>query len=109
MSSKSVSLEEVTTKDRIKPVEQDVVSLEEVTTKDRIKLVEQDVVRKYGQIVIAFVLIGSMLAYLGWYTITQADAEFKLSLAEDFRVLVIMGMGAALAIFGLGRTVGKKK
>ena len=48
--------------------------LEEVSTKDRIKLVQGDSVRKYGQIIIAFILIGSMLSYLGWYTITQSDA-----------------------------------
>jgi len=82
--------------------------LEEVDTKERIELVQDDPIRRYGQLAIAFTLIGSMLGYLGWYTITQADGEFRLGLAEDMRVLVIMGIGAALAIFGLGRTVARK-
>lgn len=82
--------------------------LEESTTKERINMVQNDSVRRWGQIIIAFLLIGSMMGYLGWYTITQADGEFKLSMAEDMRVLMIMGVGAALAIFGLGRTVGRK-
>lgn len=79
-----------------------------LSTKERIQLVEGDAVRRWGQIIIAFILIGSMIGYLGWYTVTQSTDEFKESLAEDMRVLVIMGVGAALAIFGLGRTVGKR-
>jgi len=82
--------------------------LEESSTKERIKMVQNDSVRRWGQIIIAFLLIGSMMGYLGWYTITQADGEFRLSMAEDMRVLMIMGVGAALAIFGLGRTVGRR-
>jgi len=82
--------------------------LEELSTKDRIKLLQGDSVRRWGQIIISFVLVGSMLGYLGWYTITQADSAFQAELAKDMRVLLIMGIGAALAIFGLGRTVGKK-
>lgn len=82
--------------------------LEESSTQERIDLVNNDSVRRWGQIIIAFILIGSAISYLGWYTITQADSTFQLALAEDMRVLVIMGVGAALAIFGLGRTVGRK-
>ena len=82
--------------------------LEEVSTKERIDLVKDDRVRKYGQIIIAFLLIGAMIGYLGWYTMYQSDAEFQKSLAQDMRVLIIMGIGASLAIFGLGRTVGRK-
>ena len=82
--------------------------LQEVTTVERIGLVEGDSVRRWGQIIIAFILIGSAIGYLGYYTIFVADAEFQESLAQDMRVLVIMGIGAALAIFGLGRTVGRK-
>ena len=82
--------------------------LEEVSTKERINIVQDEPVRRYGQIIIAFILIGSMIGYLGWYTITQSDDAFKLGLAQDMRVLVIMGIGAALAMFGLGRTVARK-
>lgn len=82
--------------------------LEEISTKERIDLVSNDSVRRWGQIIISFILIGSILAYLGWYSMYQADADFQKGLAEDARVLIIMGTGAALAIFGLGRTVGRK-
>jgi len=82
--------------------------LEELSTKERIKLVRTNSVRIWGQIIIAFILIGGMMSYLAWYTITQSDAVFKLEMASDMKVLLIMGVGAALAIFGLGRTVGKK-
>ncbi len=83
--------------------------LEKVSTNERIELVKQDNIRRYGQIIIAFILIGGMMSYLAWYTITQSDAVFKLEMASDMKVLLIMGVGAALAIFGLGRTVGRKK
>ncbi len=69
---------------------------------------DNDNIRQYGQIIIAFILIGAMVGYLGYYTLAESDNSFKLALAEDMRVLIIMGIGAALAIFGLGRTVGKK-
>lgn len=84
--------------------------LEESSTKERIALVEGKGIREYGQIIIAFVLIGLAIGYLIWYTAFSglADEGFKLALAEDMRVLIIMGVGAALAIFGLGRTVGRK-
>lgn len=82
--------------------------LEDNSTKERIELVQGDAVRRWGQLIIAFVLIGTAIGYLGYYTIHLSDAEFQLSLAQDMRVLVIMGVGAALAIFGLGRTVGRK-
>ena len=73
------------------------------------KLIDNDRIRRIGQIVISFILIGAMIGYLGYYTFYHAEADFKLALAQDMRVLVIMGVGAALAIFGLGITVGKNK
>jgi hypothetical protein len=82
--------------------------LEEVSTEERIKLVEGDNTRRRGQLGIAFVLITFMLGYLTYYTVFLADEAFRAALAADMRVLVIMGIGAALAIFGLGRTVGRK-
>jgi len=72
------------------------------------ELVNNDGIRRLGQIIISFILIGAMIGYLGYYTFYHGDADFKLALAQDMRVLIIMGVGAALAIFGLGRTVGKK-
>ena len=82
--------------------------LENASTVERIDLVKADSTRRWGQIIMAFILIGGAISYLFYYTIFLADAEFKLGLAQDMRVLVIMGVGAALAIFGLGRTVGRK-
>jgi len=70
---------------------------------------ESDDIRRKGQLVLSFIFIISMIGYLGWYTFTQADAAFKAQLAAAMQTLVIMGVGAALAIFGLGRTVGKSK
>ena len=82
--------------------------LKELSSQERIDLVQGDSVSRWGQIIIAFVLIGTAISYLTFYTVFVADEAFKLSLAQDMRVLVIMGVGAALAIFGLGRTVGRR-
>jgi len=82
--------------------------LEEISSQERINLVSNDSVRRWGQIIISFILIGSVLGFLGWYVVYKADEEFLKGIAEDARVLIIMGTGAALAIFGLGRTVGRK-
>ncbi len=82
--------------------------LEEVSTAERIELVKGDNIRKMGQIIISFILIGSSIAYLGWYTVTTADAEFQKMVAIGMFTLVSMGIGAAYAIFGLGRTVGRR-
>lgn len=81
--------------------------LEEVSTAERIDLVSGDNVRKNGQIVIAFILIGFMLGYLSWFLVMKADDNYLLEFATRMETLVIMGVGAALAIFGLGRTVGR--
>ena len=81
--------------------------LEEVTTQERIDLVQGDKVRRWGQIIIAFVLIFFCLGYLAMYTWFAADAEFKTFMANAMLTLAIAGIGAAFAIFGLGRTVGR--
>jgi len=67
-----------------------------------------DNTRKWGQLIISFILVGLMVGYLVWYTAFSGDDTFTQQLAENFQVLIIMGIGAALAVFGLGRTVGKK-
>ena len=93
-------------------VEEENVSLpehlEEVSTAERISLVEGDDIRRKGQIIIAFILIGFMLGYLAWFLVFKADDSFLSEFASRMETLVIMGVGAALAIFGLGRTVGRK-
>ena len=67
----------------------------------------KDDTRRNIQLILAVILVASAIGYLGYYAVAHADAEFREQLANDFKVLVIMGIGAALAIFGLGRTVGK--
>jgi len=82
--------------------------LEEVSTKERIALVNNDNVRRWGQIIISFILIGFSLGYLTYFTIYVADAAFKVFMANAMLTLAIAGIGAAYAIFGLGRTVGRR-
>ena len=82
--------------------------LKELSGKERIDLVQGNFVRGWWQRTFAFVLIRTAISYLTFYTVFAADEEFKLSLAQDMRVLVIMGVGSALAMFGLGRTVGRR-
>lgn len=69
----------------------------------------KDGARRWGQFALAVILIGSCISYIGYYALYLATPEFQLELASEMKVLVIMGVGAALAYFGLGRTVGKGK
>lgn len=82
--------------------------LEEVSTVERIALVQADSIRRWGQIIMSFVFVGAMLAFLGWYAFVKADDEFLNMMAIGMYTLFAMAVGAALAIFGLGRTVGRK-
>jgi len=78
-----------------------------LTEAERIALVQADRERRIIQIILAVILIDGALGYLFYYTLFLADAEFQLTVANAMLVLIIMGTGAGLAIFGLGRTVGK--
>ena len=78
-----------------------------LSAKERIALVESDKIRKSGQIAIALVLIGFALVFLGLYAFFKADDAFLSYLAVGMASLVFAGIGAAFAIFGLGRTVGR--
>ncbi len=78
-----------------------------LTEAERIALVQADRERRIIQIILSIVLVGGAIGYLFYYTLWIADAEFQLTVANAMLVLIIMGTGAALAIFGLGRTVGK--
>jgi len=82
--------------------------LEEISTKERITLVQDDRIRRWGQIIMSFLFMGAMLGFLGWYAIVKADEAFLNMMAIGMYTLFAMGVGAALAIFGLGRTVGRK-
>ena len=83
--------------------------LEEVDTAERIALVQADKVRRLGQLILSFIFIGGMVVYLGWYTVFKADDAFQNMVAIGMYTLFAMGVGAALAIFGLGRTVSRKR
>jgi len=62
------------------------------------------------QIILAVILVGSALALVGSYVITQGfeDPVVQEIVGESWTLLVL-GVGAALAIFGLGRTVNQPK
>ncbi len=77
-----------------------------LTPAERIALVEKDRARRYGQIIIALILIVFSIVFLTWYALFKADSNFLLYFATGLLALVFAGIGAAYAIFGLGRTVG---
>ena len=65
--------------------------------------------RSQIQIVLAVALIVMSISIVGTFVVTAGfENETVLEIVNDFRVLIIMGVGAALAIFGLGRTVSPK-
>ena len=66
-------------------------------------------IRSQIQLVLAVALIVMSISIVGTFVITAGfENETVLDIVNDFRVLLIMGVGAALAIFGLGRTVQSK-
>ena len=82
--------------------------LEEVSTKERIELVKGSSIRENGQIVLAFILVGFVLIWSGYYLIRLATPEEQSIAFIAMFTLLIAGAGAAFAIFGLGRTVGRR-
>ena len=71
--------------------------------------VEPSPLRSQIQIVLAVALIVMSISIVGTFVITAGfENETVLEIVNDFRVLIIMGVGTALAIFGLGRTVSPK-
>ncbi len=77
-----------------------------LTPAERIALVDQDKARRNGQIVIAITLIVFAMGFLAVYAFYKADAAFLAYMATGILSLVFAGIGAAFAIFGLGRTIG---
>jgi len=64
--------------------------------------------RSQIQLILAVALITMSIAVVSMFIVTAGfENETVLEIVNDFRVLIIMGVGAALAIFGLGRTVSK--
>ena len=82
--------------------------LEEISTLERIELVKNDNIRRWGQIIISFFMIAFTVGFIIWYAIFKADDVFLQYLALGMVGMVFGGIGAAFAIMGLGRTVGRK-
>ena len=77
-----------------------------LTPAERIVLVDNDKVRRIGQIGIAITLIAFAIGFVAVYAFYKADTAFLTYMATGILSLVFAGIGAAFAIFGLGRTVG---
>lgn len=82
--------------------------LEEVSTEERIDLVKGSAIRENSQIIIALILVTFTLAWCTWYLVYKADPDIQRIAFISLFTLVIAGAGAAYAIFGLGRTVGRR-
>ena len=68
--------------------------------------IEPGSLRAQIQIVLAVLLIGSAIALVGTFVYTQGfENEIVQEIVREAWTLLILGVGAALAIFGLGRTV----
>ena len=77
-----------------------------LTPSQRIELVQKDRARRYGQIVLTFILIVFSIGFVTWYAIEKADANFLAYMATGMLAVLFAGIGAAYSIMGLGRTVG---
>lgn len=77
-----------------------------LTPAERIALVDKDQVRRNGQIAISIGLIVFAMGFLAVYAYFKADDAFLTFMSTGILSLVFAGIGAAFAIFGLGRTVG---
>ena len=72
--------------------------------------IEQGSLRAQIQIILAVVLIASSLALVGGYVVFSGFQDpLVLEIVGEAWTLLILGVGAALAIFGLGRTVTAQK
>jgi len=64
------------------------------------------VTRKTLQLTLALVLIGGTIGIIGGYVVTAGfEDPLVIEIVKEAKTLLVMGVGAALAIFGLGRTV----
>jgi len=77
-----------------------------LTPAERIALVDKDRIRRIGQIILTFILIGFSLGFVAWFAFYKADGAFLSYMATGMLGVVFAGVGAAFAIMGLGRTVG---
>jgi len=62
--------------------------------------------REKLQLILATILVMGTIVLVGSYVIIQGfEDELAVEIVKEGKTLLIMGVGAALAIFGLGRTV----
>ena len=62
--------------------------------------------RENLQLILATVLVAGTIILVGSYVVFQGfEDELAVEIVKEGKTLMIMGVGAALAIFGLGRTV----
>lgn len=62
--------------------------------------------REKLQLLLATILVMGTIVLVGSYVIIQGfEDELAVEIVKEGKTLLIMGVGAALAIFGLGRTV----
>jgi len=62
--------------------------------------------REVLQLVIAVVLIAGTVGIVGAYVFDAGfNDDLVIEIVKEAKTLLVMGVGAALAIFGLGRTV----
>ncbi len=66
--------------------------------------------RRELQLVLATVLVVGTIALVGSYVVVKGfDDDLAIEIVKEAKTLLVMGVGAALAIFGLGRTVTDDK
>jgi hypothetical protein len=69
-----------------------------------------DMNRRELQLVLATVLVVGTIALVGSYVVVKGfDDDLAIEIVKEAKTLLVMGVGAALAIFGLGRTVTDDK
>ena len=66
--------------------------------------------RQQIQLILAVILISGSIAVVGSYIVVAGfENALVIDIVKDAKTLLIMGVGAALALFGLGRTVTDDK
>jgi len=62
--------------------------------------------RESIQLILAVSLIVGTIGIVGSYVVTAGfEDDLVIEIVKEAKTLLVMGVGAALAIFGLGRTV----
>lgn len=62
--------------------------------------------RENIQLVLATALVVGTIVLVGSFVVVEGfENELVVEIVKEARTLLVMGVGAALAIFGLGRTV----